>query len=122
MPPKPSTTPRKPLPPSSPIKNTYLVAYNALSAALWAGVLYKTVAIGSHEVLAASKSGWISTGEGPLGALQKGLGSGAVYDGLEEYTRITQTLAGLEVLHSLFGTLHCPPLHMLSHTAKREKQ
>jgi very-long-chain (3R)-3-hydroxyacyl-CoA dehydratase len=104
MPPKSSSTSKSAPPPSSPLKNTYLVAYNALNAALWAGVLYKTVSIGSREVSAASKNGWLTNGEGPLGALQKGLGSGAVYDELEGYTRLTQSLAGLEVLHSLFGT------------------
>jgi very-long-chain (3R)-3-hydroxyacyl-CoA dehydratase len=103
MPPKSSpTAPRKPA--SSPIKNTYLLAYNALSAALWAGVLYKTVTIGSNEVNNAGKAGWFTNGEPPLGALQKGLGSGKVYDELEQYTRLTQSLAGLEVLHSLTGT------------------
>jgi very-long-chain (3R)-3-hydroxyacyl-CoA dehydratase len=117
MPPKSSSTSSsKPAPPpSSPIKNAYLIAYNALSAALWAGVLYKTVTIGSREVNAASKNGWFTSGEGPLGALQKGLGSGAVYDQLEEYTRLTQSLAGLEVLHSLFGTLIHP--HIVFYTA-----
>jgi hypothetical protein len=100
MPPK---TQRKPAPPS-PLKNIYLLAYNALNAALWAGVLYKTLTIGTAEVIRASKSGWLSSGEDAIGALQKGLGSGKVYDELEKYTRLTQTLAGLEVLHSIFGT------------------
>jgi very-long-chain (3R)-3-hydroxyacyl-CoA dehydratase len=106
MPPKPAQTPasRKALPPPSPLKNTYLLAYNALSAALWAGVLYKTVVTASHSAASASKDGWIKSGAGPIDALQQGLSSGAVYDDLEEYTRLTQSLAGLEVLHSLFGT------------------
>ena len=103
MPPK-TSTPRKTTASPSPLKNTYLLAYNALSAALWAGVLYQTVSIGSQEVSNASKDGWITSGEGPFGALQKGLGSGKVYDNLEEYTRMVQSLAGLEVLHSIFGT------------------
>jgi very-long-chain (3R)-3-hydroxyacyl-CoA dehydratase len=105
MPPKFSstTTARKPAL-SSPLKNTYLLAYNALSAALWAGVLYKTVTVGAREINVASKSGWITAGAGPLGAVKKGLSSGKVYDELETYTRLTQSLAGLEVLHSLLGT------------------
>jgi very-long-chain (3R)-3-hydroxyacyl-CoA dehydratase len=94
---------QKPKAPSSPAKNAYLLAYNALSAALWAGVLYKTASIGSHEVQAASKNGWISSGAGPLEAVQKGLSSGKVYGELETYTRMVQSLAGLEVLHSLVG-------------------
>jgi very-long-chain (3R)-3-hydroxyacyl-CoA dehydratase len=96
------STDRKPV--SSPLKNTYLVSYNALSAALWAGVLYKTVTIGAHEASAASKNGWFTSGACPLGAIQKGLGSGKMYDELESYTRMTQSLAGLEILHSILGT------------------
>lgn len=106
MPPKssPKSSSKPPIP-SSPAKNTYLLAYNALSAALWAGVLYQTLTVGADEVSHASKDGWIKSGEGPLGAVQKGLGSGKVYDGLEVYTRGVQSLAGLEVLHSVFGTI-----------------
>lgn len=104
MPPKTSTSKARKPAASSPLKNAYLVAYNALSATLWAGVLYHTVAIGTTHVTSASKNGWFASGEGPLGALQKGLGSGAVYDNLEAYTRLTQSLAGLEVVHSIFGT------------------
>lgn len=107
--PRSKTTAAQRRPASSPAKNTYLIAYNAISAALWAGVLYKTVTIGANEVNNASKNGWITSGEPPLAALQKGLGSGKVYDGLEEYTRLTQSLAGLEVLHSIFGTPFHPP-------------
>jgi very-long-chain (3R)-3-hydroxyacyl-CoA dehydratase len=99
---------QKPKAPSSPAKNGYLLAYNALSAALWAGVLYKTVNIGSQEVQAASKDGWISSGAGPLEAVRKGLSSGKVYAELEGYTRAVQSLAGLEVVHSLVGMyFHC---------------
>jgi very-long-chain (3R)-3-hydroxyacyl-CoA dehydratase len=99
---------QKPTPPPSPSKNAYLLAYNALSAALWAGVLYKTVTTGSQEISKAGADGWIKSGEGPLGAVQKGLASGKVYDELEVYTRMVQSLAGLEVLHSLFGTSPSP--------------
>lgn len=95
-----SQTPKLP----SAAKNAYLLAYNALSAALWAGVLYKTVAIGSHEISLAKKDGWVLSGEGIVGAVQKGLGSGEVYGNLEGYTRVVQSLAGAEVLHSLVGT------------------
>jgi len=94
---------QKPTSPPSAGKNTYLLAYNALSAALWAGVLYKTVTIGSQEISKAGRDGWVKSGEGPLGALYTGLSSGKVYDDLEAYTRTVQSLAGLEVLHSLFG-------------------
>jgi hypothetical protein len=119
MPPKSTLPARKPAPLSSPVKNAYLLAYNALSAALWAGVLYKTVLVATREVNAASQNGWIKNGEGPLGALQKGLSSGAVYDELEVYTRLTQSLAGLEVVHSLFGKVSLCPFHPPSHAASQ---
>jgi very-long-chain (3R)-3-hydroxyacyl-CoA dehydratase len=95
---------QKPKAPSSPVKNSYLLAYNAVSAALWAGVLYKTLSIGGNEVNQASKNGWIQNGAGPLEAVQMGLSSGKVYGQLEGYTRAVQSVAGLEVLHSLVGT------------------
>ena len=98
-------TARKPRPKSSssPLKNTYLLGYNAVSAALWAGVLYKTVTIGSEEVLNARKAGQLGFGkQNGLGGLEA-LGSGKIYEELETYTRLTQSLAGLEVLHSLLG-------------------
>ncbi|KAF1921636.1 protein tyrosine phosphatase [Ampelomyces quisqualis] len=116
MPPK---TP-KPTPPHSPLKNTYLLAYNAVSAALWAGVLYKTLLIGSYEIQRVTQKGWItSSASGPLDALQKGLGSGKVYDELEEYTRLTQSLAGLEVVHSLVGLVRAPLLTTLMQVSSR---
>jgi very-long-chain (3R)-3-hydroxyacyl-CoA dehydratase len=122
MPPKPAQTPasRKALAPPSPLKNTYLLAYNALSAALWAGVLYKTLLTASHSVASASKDGWIKSGAGPIDALRQGLSSGAVYDELESYTRFTQSLAGLEVLHSLFGTSLYPSYSQTSKQIRRE--
>lgn len=109
MPPKKatSTTARKAKPTASPspAKNTYLLAYNAVSAALWAGVLYKTISISTNEIATAQKSGVLFSGNSGLQGVLKGLGSGRVYGQLENYTRLTQSLAGLEVLHSLLGTL-----------------
>ena len=91
--------------PSSPVKNAYLLAYNAVSAALWACVLYKTVTIGAHEVQTARKAGSFF-GRNDLQSVAAGLASGKVFEELDEYTRLVQSLAGLEVLHSLVGTLH----------------
>lgn len=104
MPPKQSSaTPRDQRPPkSSPIKNTYLLAYNAVSAALWAGVLYKTVTISAHEVDVARKAGSFF-GRSEVQSAVAGLASGKVFQELDEYTRMVQSLAGLEVLHSLIG-------------------
>jgi very-long-chain (3R)-3-hydroxyacyl-CoA dehydratase len=87
--------------PSSPVKNAYLLAYNAVSAALWAGVLYKTVTIGAQEVSAARKANAVF-GRNDLGGLSA-LANGKVFGELDEYTRLVQSLAGLEVLHSLVG-------------------
>jgi hypothetical protein len=111
MPPKqaPVTSPRdqrpsKSRPASSPVKNTYLLAYNAVSAALWAGVLYKTVTIGAHEIQTARKAGSFF-GRNDLQSAAAGLASGKVFAELDGYTRMVQSLAGLEVLHSLLGML-----------------
>ena len=104
MPSKTTPAARKPAP-SSPVKNAYLLAYNAASAALWAGVLYKTITIGAQEVSAAQKAGSFfgrSDLKG-LDAVGTALGNGRVFGELDEYTRLVQSLAGLEVLHSLVG-------------------
>jgi very-long-chain (3R)-3-hydroxyacyl-CoA dehydratase len=89
-------------PSSSPVKNAYLLAYNAVSAALWAGVLYKTVTISSHEIESAHKAGSFF-GRSDLQSAAAGLASGKVFSELDEYVRLVQSLAGLEVLHSLVG-------------------
>jgi very-long-chain (3R)-3-hydroxyacyl-CoA dehydratase len=107
--------------PSSPAKNAYLLAYNALSAALWASVLYQTITIGSHEVANARKAGVLFGGgkQGVLGDVKRGLSSGKVYGELEAYTRGVQTVAGMEVLHSLFGIVRAPLLTTLMQVASR---
>lgn len=64
------------------MKKQYLISYNAISATLWFGVLARVV----------------------LHAAAEGVENGAVYTELERYTRLVQTGAGLEVLHSLLGT------------------
>lgn len=60
-------------------KNYYLIAYNLLSAGLWAGVLTRTV-------LLASTKGYAS-----------------VYAETFEYVKYVQTLAVLEILHAAVG-------------------
>jgi hypothetical protein len=77
MPPKSKANPS-----SSPLKTTYLLAYNAVSAMLWLSVLGRVVTIGATQ----------------------GVGSGKVYQGTEEFARLTQTGAVLEIVHSLLGT------------------
>ncbi|KAF2733621.1 PTPLA-domain-containing protein [Polyplosphaeria fusca] len=69
----------------------YLLAYNLVSAALWLSVLGKTVTIAGSE----------------------GVTSGKVYRELEQYSRLVQTGACLEVLHSLTGIVRAPFLTTL---------
>lgn len=119
MPPKSSSPPTsKPKTPSSPAKSSYLLTYNAVSAALWAGVLYQTLAIATHEIRNARKAGTFF-GSGSGNAVLAGLSSGRVFGGLEAYTRWVQTGAGLEVLHSLVGLVRAPLLTTLMQVSSR---
>jgi len=77
------------------LKRQYLISYNAISAALWFGVLGRVAMFAYHGSL--YKGGWLSAGANE-----------GVYEASERYTRLTQTVALLEVAHSLFGIL---PLH-----------
>ncbi|KAF2703541.1 PTPLA-domain-containing protein [Pleomassaria siparia CBS 279.74] len=95
MPPKSKT--KSPKPQASFLNTAYLLVYNALSAALWATVLAKVV----------------------LTAAGKGVASGAVYVEAERFTRLTQTVAGLEVLHSLLGVVRAPVFTTLMQVASR---
>lgn len=100
-------------------KNVYLLAYNAVSAALWAGVLYQTATIGATEVVNAQKAGAFFGKGDWITATQRGLSSAKVYDNLEQYTRFVQSLAGLEVLHSLFGMFVPPSFSFSQRLCKR---
>lgn len=64
---------------SSPIKTAYLTLYNAASSVAWSIILFRTISI-------ATTKGWQH-----------------VYLDVGEQTKWTQTMAALEVLHSLFG-------------------
>lgn len=64
-------------------KRAYLVAYNGISAILWSVVVYRTVATLADNGL----------DKGPA----------LVYPAVGEWTKWTQTLAALEVVHSLLG-------------------
>ncbi|CAI6341006.1 unnamed protein product [Periconia digitata] len=66
------------------LKNQYLISYNAISAALWFGVLGRVAIHGQYY----------------------GLSDGHVYEESERYTRLTQSLAVLEVVHSAIGMLY----------------
>ena len=65
----------------------YLLAYNAASAIFWGAVLLKVVKIGSAK------------------GLESALAGGKVYEGTEEFARLVQSAAVLEVVHSLVGML-----------------
>lgn len=71
----PKTTPAKP--PSS--TSAYLFLYNFVSSVAWSTVLGRTLVYGAAD------------------------GVEAVYPGVGRFARLTQTMACLEVLHSLFG-------------------
>lgn len=74
----PQAQPIKQVPPKW--KTLYLVLYNFLSATLWSAVLGRVVLIVTLH------------------------GIGKVFLGVGDYVRWVQTLAGLEVVHSLVGT------------------
>ncbi|KAI0603562.1 tyrosine phosphatase-like protein [Biscogniauxia sp. FL1348] len=79
-----TTTTTKPAKKSSPVKNAYLILYNAVSAGLWAVVLGRVIATNLTQ------------------------GHEAVYPAVGQFCKWTQTLAGMEVLHSLFGIVRAP--------------
>lgn len=79
------TSPEKKLKASSPVKTAYLVLYNLISAAAWTVVLYRTISITSSHTYHFT------------------------YLAVGHWTKWTQTMAALEVLHSLLG-MSCPQL------------
>jgi very-long-chain (3R)-3-hydroxyacyl-CoA dehydratase len=77
----------KPKPPkASPLKTTYLILYNFASAVAWSVVLGRTILLLYLH------------------------GPASVYAHTGEWTKWTQTMAVMEVLHSLLGTNHPPAM------------
>lgn len=74
---KQATKPAKPA--AKGFKAFYLILYNLVSAALWSVIVVRVLQINAQE------------------------GHEKVYAGIGEYTKWTQTLAGLEVLHAAIG-------------------
>ncbi|KAI1074506.1 tyrosine phosphatase-like protein [Whalleya microplaca] len=74
----------KPVKKSSPVKNGYLILYNAVSAILWLTVLGRVVGVNVLK------------------------GHQLAYPAVGEFCKWTQTLAGMEVLHSLLGIVRAP--------------
>ncbi|KAF6821009.1 protein tyrosine phosphatase-like protein [Colletotrichum sojae] len=79
-----ASAPTKPQRRSSPVKTAYLVLYNFVSACAWSVVLGRTIGL--------------YTLRGPQ----------FVHLGVGEWTRWTQTLAAMEVLHALLGVVRAP--------------
>ncbi|KAF2490086.1 PTPLA-domain-containing protein [Lophium mytilinum] len=86
----------------SSAKSNYLLAYNFVSAALWLTVLGRVVLISKDN-------------GGPVKAAE----TGKVYQGLESFTRLVQTGALLEVVHSLVGIVRAPIFTTLTQVASR---
>ncbi|CZT23480.1 related to protein tyrosine phosphatase-like protein (putative anti-phosphatase); pepino protein; pasticcino protein pas2 [Ramularia collo-cygni] len=80
---------------TSPAKTTYLILYNSISALLWSVVLGRVLLIASIH------------------------GYASVYTGAGNFTKWTQTLAGLEVLHAATGLVRAPLLTTLMQVASR---
>lgn len=76
----------KPKKQASSLNKGYLILYNAISAMAWSVVLARTVSEYTQR------------------------GRLFVYPGVGEWTKWTQTMAGMEVLHSLLGNI--PPLSL----------
>ncbi|CAJ2505900.1 Uu.00g000300.m01.CDS01 [Anthostomella pinea] len=74
----------KPAKKASPVKNGYLILYNAISATLWLTVLGRVIGANAMR------------------------GHQYAYPAAGEFCKWTQTLAGMEVLHSLLGIVRAP--------------
>ncbi|CAM1505310.1 Fc.00g109470.m01.CDS01 [Cosmosporella sp. VM-42] len=85
----------KPKRQQSALNKGYLILYNALSAVAWSVVLGRTI------------------------ALYRTHGPQFVYLGVGEWTKWTQTVAGMEVLHSLFGVVRSPVLTTIMQVSSR---
>lgn len=125
----------------TPVK-LYLLAYNAASALLWAHLLYITLsfllASRSNLVLAnksggASPTAWwnrlvassplarklFSSLPQPLAAVERYLSGSYEYKNLGWWTKYTQTLAVLEVMHAALGWVRSPVITTASQVASR---
>ncbi|EPS44535.1 hypothetical protein H072_1469 [Dactylellina haptotyla CBS 200.50] len=77
------------------LKANYLVAYNTLSSVLWAVVLARAVTISVRD------------------------GVDKVYEGVGDYTKWTQTLAAMEIVHALAGIVRTPLMTTVVQVASR---
>lgn len=77
---RPKDTQKPGKPSTTASKTNYLIAYNLVSAVLWATVFARVVSAASLQ------------------------GTREVYANVGQFTKWTQTLAALEVVHSAIGT------------------
>ncbi|KAK2591849.1 hypothetical protein QQS21_010458 [Conoideocrella luteorostrata] len=75
---------KQPTQSSSPIKTAYLIFYNFASAVAWSVVLGRTIGLLYLR------------------------GPAVVYAGVGEWTKWTQTMAAMEIVHSLLGIVRAP--------------
>ncbi len=112
-------------PAPSPLLKSYLLAFNALSALLWARLLFLTAwfiltprTSSAHRTIfgqtAAGQQPWAA-----VAALADHLSGGYDFHGLGEATKWTQTLAVLEVLHAALGWVRSPVGTVASQVASR---
>ncbi|KAL1868523.1 hypothetical protein Daus18300_005957 [Diaporthe australafricana] len=80
-------------------KRAYLVAYNGISALLWSVVLGRTLSV--------------------LAAHGLETGPALVFPAVGEWTKWTQTLAALEIVHSVLGVVRAPLLTTLMQVSSR---
>ncbi|WVQ96407.1 hypothetical protein IAU59_003512 [Kwoniella sp. CBS 9459] len=121
----------------TPLK-LYLLGYNVVSALLWANLLYITISFlisprsthpnptplstGSISTLGSFLSRFIpasSASNRPLNKIIDHLSNSYEYKNLGWWTKWTQTLAVLEVVHSLFGWVRSPVGTVAAQVASR---
>lgn len=90
-----ASAPASPKRQPSVLNKTYLILYNFASAVAWSVVLGRTVSLLSQS------------------------GPQSVYAGVGEWTKWTQTVAAMEILHSLLGVVRAPLLTTLAQVSSR---
>ncbi|KAF2421556.1 PTPLA-domain-containing protein [Tothia fuscella] len=129
----PRSRPQHPTPSKTPsitsTKSIYLTLYNFGSAILWANILIRTVLITGREGWGATEGKRWSFRDWGFGKVGGGKGGGfgrvgggevgVLYGEIGEVVKWTQTLALVEVLHSLFGIVRAPLLTTAMQVASR---
>lgn len=105
MPPKSTASPKSGAATGLTPKKSYLIAYNAVSCALWATILYRTATIAGPDLLGGG-----AKKEGGIGATLKlnlfgeeARGYERLFGETGEFVKWAQTAAMMEIVHSLVG-------------------